>query len=205
VTLASHAAVSGDRPGPGRPRDEELDELILRAAVELIDEGIDISVSKVVQRSGVSRAAMYRRWPSITHLTAAALDAGRTAYPAIRITENFREELLRLILPPSGMHEQAYPHDRFRQRLKLSVSNPELQKAYWESHVSRRRIPLEETIREASRRGVLRADLDVAACVDALAGVAYYQLVVRGDDLFDPATRQRVQEATDVLWRGMQP
>lgn len=200
------AVGSGERPGPGRPRREELDQQILDAAVALLDAGEEITVSKVVARSGVSRAALYRRWPSITSLTAAALDVGRTNYPEVRIDENLRETLLASLMPPAdGEHpsSRGYPMHRFFQRLKLMIDNPELQHAYWESHVARRRAPLEASIREAIDAGHLRADLDPVACVDALAGIVYYQLVVRGTDLREQATRDRVQRAFDTIWQGM--
>ena len=96
-----------------------------------------------------------------------------------------------------------YSEERFRQRIRLVMADRALQKAYWASHVSRRRVPLENALRRAIARGELRADLDVDACFDAIAGVAYYQLVVRGDRIDDPATAARVRAAIDVVWRGM--
>ena len=194
------------RPGPGRPRDAELDALILDAAVGLLDSGAEITVTKVVERSGVSRAAIYRRWPSITALTAAALDVGRTSYPEVRPSDNLRDALMETLMPPqdtSSAMVRGYPTHRFHQRLKLMIDNPELRRAYWESHVAKRRAPLESTLQESVTEGLLRPDLDVAACVDALAGVVYYQLVVRGEDLYDADTRARVSRAFDTIWHGM--
>ncbi|NKF31671.1 transcriptional regulator, partial [Pseudomonas sp. BGM005] len=51
--------------------------------------------------------------------------------------------------------------------------------------------------------GELRSDLDVEACFDAMAGAAYYQIVVRGDRMDDPAVAARVKAAAEVVWRGM--
>lgn len=60
--------------GAGRPRDPQLDERVLAATRELLVEvGWDaMSVRGIAERSGVSRAAIARRWPSRPHL---ALDA----------------------------------------------------------------------------------------------------------------------------------
>ncbi|WP_431712028.1 TetR-like C-terminal domain-containing protein [Glutamicibacter uratoxydans] len=194
------------RNGPGRPRDTELDELILKAAVELLERGEEVSVSKVVSRSGVSRAALYRRWPSITQLTAAALDVGRTQYPVIKPGDDLRRTLFASLMPAEGERfptTRGYPTHRFFQRLKLIIDNRELQRTYWKSHVARRREPLETALQQSVDEGILRADLDVPATVDALAGVVYYQLIVRGDNLADPATRERVRHAYDTIWQGM--
>ncbi|WP_314148825.1 TetR/AcrR family transcriptional regulator [uncultured Leifsonia sp.] len=191
--------------GPGRPRDEELDGQIISATLAIIDGGEDVTVGRLVARSGVSRAALYRRWPSLTMLIAQALDAGREAPPEYPEGDLRDAVLSGLGLGPEGVVSSApdYSEERFRQRIRLVMAGRALQKAYWASHVSRRRVPLENALRRAIARGELRADLDVDACFDAIAGVAYYQLVVRGDRIDDPATAARVRAAIEVVWRGM--
>ncbi len=69
--------------------------------------------------------------------------------------------------------------------------------------MSRRRAPLLNALRAGIARGELRADLDVEACFDAMAGTAYYQIVVRGERMDDPAVAARVRSAVEVLWCGM--
>lgn len=80
---------------PGRPRDEDLEQLVLDAALEMIDADQEITVSKLVERSGVSSAAIYRRWPSMTLLIASALNTGRVVPPAISLEGDLRQNLLR--------------------------------------------------------------------------------------------------------------
>lgn len=194
------------RRRPGRPRDEDIDAQIVAATLEIIDAGEDVTVARVVARSGVSRAALYRRWPTLTMLIAAALDVGREVPPEYPADADLREILLTgLGLGADGVAPSApgYSEERFRQRIRLVMSDRALQKAYWESHVSRRRVPLQNALRAGIVRGELRADLDVEACFDAVAGVAYYQLVVRGDRIDDPSVVARLRAAVDVIWRGM--
>lgn len=194
------------RRRPGRPRDEEIDGQIVAATLEIIDAGEEVTVTRVVQRSGVSRAALYRRWPSLTTLIAAALDVGREVPPEYPDGADLHEILLSgLGLGADGVAPSApgYSEERFRQRIRLVMSDRALQKAYWESHVSRRRVPMENALRAGVDRGELRADLDIAACFDAVAGAAYYQLVVRGDRVTDPAVVARLRAAIEVIWRGM--
>ncbi|MBW2500867.1 MAG: TetR/AcrR family transcriptional regulator [Deltaproteobacteria bacterium] len=66
--------------GAGRPRDPAADEAIIGATLELIAEsGFDgLRVSDVADRARVSKATMYRRWPTKHDLVLAAL---RTAPP----------------------------------------------------------------------------------------------------------------------------
>lgn|GEM_PF-567406 len=193
---------------PGRPRDADMDGQIVAATLAIIDAGQEVTVSRVVARSGVSRAALYRRWPSLTTLIAAALDVGRMVPPEYPDDVDLRDALFDgLGLGESGVAlsvaASGYSEERFRQRIRLVMADRALQKAYWQSHVSRRRVPLVNALRAGIRRGELRSDLDVEACFDAMAGAAYYQIVVRGDRMDDPAVAARVRAAAEVVWRGM--
>ncbi|WP_084499811.1 TetR/AcrR family transcriptional regulator [Brevibacterium album] len=189
--------------GPGRPRDPQHDERIIDAVIGLIDAGERISVNAVVAASGVSRAALYRRWPSIADLIAAALDRGRA--PILPDTSGtIRETFLALLFDdPEATRGRGYSDRRFRMRLMLVLESPELQRAYWDSHVRRRRSGMVAALRSGMERGELRPDLDPEACIDLINGVFYYQVVVRGADLGEAATLARCRAAFDTAWRGM--
>ncbi|WP_119696087.1 TetR/AcrR family transcriptional regulator [Microbacterium halotolerans] len=189
--------------GPGRPRAEGYDERVLDAVVGLIDAGERVSVSAVVGASGVSRAAVYRRWSSIAELVADALDRGRAAIE-FDLSGDVRDTIVAVLFGGSRTARGAgYSDRRFRTRLVLTLQNPELQRAYWQSHVRRRRVAMRDALNEAVRRGELRDDLDVDACIDLINGVFYYQFVVRGARWEEPETMARCREAFDVVWRGM--
>ncbi|MCG7285209.1 TetR/AcrR family transcriptional regulator [Cellulomonas sp. ACRRI] len=204
MTTGTATAEGAVRRAPGRPRDEELDGQIIAATLALIDAEEEVTVARVVARSGVSRAALYRRWPSLTTLIAAALDVGRTVPPDLPADGDLRATVFGAMFGgPGTVTAVGYSEARFRQRIRLVMSDRALQRAYWTSHVARRRVPVETALRSGMERGVLRPDLDVAACFDAVAGAAYYQVVVRGDRFEDPETQVRLRAAFDVVWRGM--
>lgn len=201
--LAAHAAPAASR-GPGRPRDAELDGRLIAATLHLIDTEKEVTVSRVLASSGVSRAGLYRRWPSLTALVAAALDVGRTVPPELPVGEDPLESILAMMAEdPLSVIPGMYSEARFRQRIRLVMSDRELQHIYWEEHVRHRRAPIERALAAASSRGELAADLDPVAAFDAIAGVAYYQIVVRGESLSDPETHERVTAALKLVWRGM--
>ncbi|WP_244972534.1 TetR/AcrR family transcriptional regulator [Paramicrobacterium fandaimingii] len=192
------------RRGPGRPRDDGLDDQIISATLDIIDAEEEVTVSRVVSRSGVSRAALYRRWPSLTTLITDALDVGRTVPSPISSNGDLRQAILGMLLgDSSSVTEFGYSEERFRQRIRLVMADRELQKAYWHSHVARRRVPMEQALHAGIDSGILRRDLNVEACFDAIAGTVYYQLVVRGDRMTDDASRTRIAAAFDLIWRGM--
>lgn len=207
MTITQTDAGTARRRGPGRPRDEEIDGQIVAATLAVIDAGEDVTVARVVARSGVSRAALYRRWPSLTMLIAAALDVGRAVPPEFPEGADLHEILVSGLGlgEDSGVAASApgYSEERFRQRIRLVMADRALQKAYWQSHVSRRRVPMHNALRAGVARGELRADVDVEACFDAIAGMAYYQLVVRGERIDDPAVIARLRAGIEVIWRGM--
>jgi AcrR family transcriptional regulator len=191
------------RRAPGRPRVEELDARIIEATLALIDAEHEVTVSRVVNTSGISRAALYRRWPSLTTLIAAALDVGRTVPSDIPPDSDLREAVFAAFFGDRSATDAGYTEARFRQRIRLVMTDRRLQEEYWSAHVARRRVPMENAFRTGIERGVLRSDLDVEACFDALAGTFYYQLVARGAGFDEPATLARLRSAFDVVWRGM--
>lgn len=60
---------------PGRPRDAAIDELVLRAALDLLSErGMDATtIQAVSDRTGIARATIYLRWPGRYALILSAL------------------------------------------------------------------------------------------------------------------------------------
>ncbi|GAA1721342.1 TetR/AcrR family transcriptional regulator [Isoptericola hypogeus] len=206
--VVAERRVPGGRAGspsgrrPGRPRAEGHDERILDAAVALLERGEEVTVTRVVERSGVSRAALYRRWPSMTDLVAEALDRGREPY-AIPLTGDLLENLLAAFSPAAQAAGRSYPEERFRLRMRLAMTDRRLAQAYWRSHVARRRGALVAVLQAGIERAILRPDVDVDACIDLINGVFYYQYVVRGVALDDPGTTARCHEAVRVAWRGM--
>lgn len=175
---------------------------MLDAVVELIDEEVPITVNAVVQRSGVSRAAIYRRWETMAKLTAEALDRGRQVV-VLPLDVPVRDAMAAGFPHDVSDAFAAYPEGRLRQRLQLGLADPELLREYWRGHVSRRRTPIGAVLARGRDRGELRADADLEAALDLMAGVYYYQLVARGESLTDPETLARCRAAIDIVWRGI--
>lgn len=189
--------------GPGRPRNNSHDAKLIAAVRELIRKGAPVTVTAVVNKSGVSRAALYRRWPSITLLVAAALDEGRTnrRYAITGTVKSAYEEMMfRRFTQSLGPD---YTLRRFLKRIELLAGDPDLQKAYWDSRVLPRRGPQVEALSQAVTTGELRPDTDVEATVDAINGIFYYQYVVRGVDPADPDVLERCRSAFEIIWRGI--
>ncbi|MEU9828447.1 TetR/AcrR family transcriptional regulator [Micromonospora chersina] len=63
-------------PGPGRPRQEHVTGAVLSAVLELMTEqGLTaVTMDAVAARAGVSKPAIYRRWPGKHGLVLAAAE-----------------------------------------------------------------------------------------------------------------------------------
>jgi AcrR family transcriptional regulator len=197
-------AAAGEARRPGRPRDEGLETKVLDAVVHLLagtPAGEPITIGTIVEASGVSRAAIYRRWPDQRALFVAALDHVRTEPPLPAEELPLSESLVTLYA--AGVEQvDRLQRTLIARRLVLGLQDPELQQQYWERHVSRRRSALLGRLRRAQEAGEVRCDVDLEATVDLLNGVHYYQFVVRGQ-WGGPGYAERVEAAIGIVLRGI--
>src|ERR1700685_2090770 len=83
IVLAAMSTIRRKPPHPvsraGRPRDQSLDQAILRATLEgLADLGYDrLSMDEIAARAHAGKGALYRRWPSKAAVVVAAMIAWR--------------------------------------------------------------------------------------------------------------------------------
>ena len=183
-TTKQAAPVHALKRGPGRPRATDIEQRVLHAARELISESKDsgdYTLNQLVERSGVSRAAIYRRWDSVRAVSVAALDTDRRALPLpLQSSGSLREVLLRGYAEGVSVLDDAQ-FSMVVKRLILGLRDPAIQRSYWERHVARRRADTTALLERAKESGEIRADADIAVVLDLINGIGYYQGVVRGE------------------------
>lgn len=191
--------------GPGRPRELAVEEAVLTATIELLKECPDadeVTVAAITTRSGISRAAIYRRWSSREELLAAALDSVRSEVKTI-FTGDLRADIADSFAV--GMVDATGASgDLIRKRIVLGLQNDKVREASWQQHVSRRRVHLAEAVSAAQAAGTLDHSVDIDVLIDLIVGMSYYQFVVRGPSTADGAD-DRFRAAIELLWRGVQP
>ena len=76
--------------GPGRPRDEDLSGRVVAATIEqIVDVGYgSVTIEAVARRAGVSRTAIYDRWPALPDLLFEATMAARSQVPSARTPDD---------------------------------------------------------------------------------------------------------------------
>lgn len=196
---ATHTALDGTAGVVRMLRAAGLD-----AVVHLLSHtpvGAPVTIGAIVEASGTSRAAIYLRWPDQRALLVATLDPVRSDPPRPDSALSLCESLVAMYA--AGVEQvDELQRTLISRRLVLGLQDPELQRQYWERHVSRRRVALIDRLRLAQVAGEVRCDADLEATVDLLNGMHYYQFVARGQ-WGGPGYAQRVSAAIAIVLRGI--
>ena len=124
----------------GRPRNDEMTDSILLAVLDLFEElGFDgVTVDRISERTGASRAAIYRRWSNVSAIIMDAFMA--EAGPLIpferkgNIVETFRSAMRNLVETLDGRFGRI-----LSALLGRAETNPQLLGAFWSGWIQKRR------------------------------------------------------------------
>jgi AcrR family transcriptional regulator len=164
----------------GRPRSSEADRAILDAAVSLLDErGLaGMSIEEVAARAGVSKATIYRRWPSKGLL---ALDAFVGQFQSLQPqpdTGSLRGDLTAAL----GSWVEAVtttPAGRMLRGLIAEAQHDDSLRAAWRDRVLEPlRVRHRALLDRAIARGEIQADVDQEVVLDLFFGAAQHRLLL---------------------------
>jgi AcrR family transcriptional regulator len=187
------------RRPPGRPRNEEADREIIAATLRLLPvQGYDrLSVEAVAAEADVTRATIYRRYPSKAELVCAAL----SAYPddaSVGDLADVRSYLVTLMaLFRSGIQEcdgVAICSSLYLNR----DEHPEMLEEFRRTVVDPRMERMRAVLEAAAAAGHVRKDIDVEMVVTMLFG-AGIQRVLTGGTLDDAWPERVVAAAWPLL------
>ena len=164
--------------GRGRPRSERARRAILKAAGELLErDGFTaVTMERIAERAGVSKATIYRWWPNKAAVMTDSFLELVVADTSPLDTGSAREDLrLRL----RGLaHVLAGRSGRFVAALiAQSQADPEVAEALRTHWISVRRRETRPLLRRGIERGELRSDLDLEVAIDALYGPVYWRML----------------------------
>jgi len=175
-----HSGVADTTKGRGRPRSAKARQSILDAATALlIEHGIDaVSMDELAELAGVSKATVYRWWPS-KHMLAldvllADWDAGA---PRPRDTGSLRGDL-RLLFRPWARRLSARPYGAVVAALAAEARlDAQFAELWRERFIRLRREPGRAALQRAIDRGELPPGTDVELVLDLLDGPLYHRLL----------------------------
>jgi AcrR family transcriptional regulator len=144
----------------------------------VLDQGdVRVSMDTVAEHAGVSKATIYRWWPSKEMLLLEALQGWVAVGVTERDTGSLRGDLLALVL--SWVREiRCRPFGRLIAALIAEAqANPEFAGAYRTHFFNVRREPARAALARAISRGEAPRDLDVEAAIDFIFGPLYHRLL----------------------------
>jgi AcrR family transcriptional regulator len=193
---------TADTPRPGRPRSEKARNAILDAAAALLLENglAAVSMDAVAGRAGVSKATIYRWWPTKETL---ALDAVYHEWDAVRPrsrqTKSLRGDLLSLLRPWVRLMSER-PYSRVIAALIAKAQTDRAFAEQYRAHLlAPRRDHAGAIFQRAIERGEIAADTNVETALDLLYGPFYHRLLQGTGPLNDRFAR----DVVDTLVAGL--
>jgi AcrR family transcriptional regulator len=191
--------------GRGRPRSEKAQKAILAAAIDLLlEHGLHaMSMDAVAERAGVSKATIYRWWPSkeLLALDALATEWQVTAPDATRDTGSLRGDLLARLRPWLRQLRDK-PYGRVVAGLVATAqADAEFAGLYLERFVRPRRDAMRPVLLRAIERGEIPANIELEVALDLIYGPIYHRMLHSHAPLDERFARNLV----DTIIAGIAP
>ncbi|WP_223068610.1 TetR/AcrR family transcriptional regulator [Paenibacillus caui] len=170
----------------GRPRNVETQKSILSASYDLLLEiGFGaVTVEKIAERAGVSKATIYKWWPN----KAAVVMDGFLSAAATRLPVPDTGSVLNDILI-HATNLARFLTSREGKIIKELIGEGQfdlgLADAYRTRYFHPRRLEAKHLIERGVQRGELKENLDIELCIDLIYGPIFYRLLVIGEGLDD--------------------
>ena len=185
MPLSSSSTLMSKLPGdpkrsPGRPRSEHAKRAILHSTLALL-QGIgfaDLTIEAIAADAGVSKATVYRWWPSKGALVVDAFASGTESKLHFPDTGSVYQDVslqmrrvVSIFRSPRGKTVAAV--------LGAGQSDPELLEAFRARFLRPRRQEAYHTLRRGIERGELPRGLDLDLVLDILYGAIYMRFIIR--------------------------
>ncbi|MBC2579129.1 TetR/AcrR family transcriptional regulator [Clostridium sp. DJ247] len=177
----------------GRPRSEKTKTDILTASYDLlIENGFGaVTVEKIAERAGVSKATIYKWWPNKA---------------AVVIDSFLNATSVNLPIPDTGstINDMFIQVDNFVKFLMSRRGNviteiigegqfdPKLADIYRKSYFNPRRSISKEILERGISREELRKDLNIELTIDLIWGPVFYRLLITGEVIDDVFVRNLI-------------
>jgi AcrR family transcriptional regulator len=168
----------------GRPRDHEATALVVKTAFDLLEEEgfAHLTIQKIVQRSGVAKTTIYRRWPNVASIVMDAFLSDMASVSPIAAKET-AAETVRTSMRLFARTLKTRRGQLLRALLSRAQYDHDLKEAFWLRWIKPRRDAMTEVLRRGVAAGEFRKGLDLDIVIDGFYGPIYYRLLVPYADL----------------------
>jgi AcrR family transcriptional regulator len=192
-------ASAGVRPGG---RSARIREAVLRAALELIEEGDvgDLTVERLAQRAGVNKTTIYRRWRDLHGLIGDVLMQLGSLHVPIPDTGEFDRDLAELA---ESLREAVTTQAGGKVITALAAAAPRSKASadVLRGFLKQRFEQAEIIVRRAVDRGELPEGIDGVGVIEALGAPFYLRLLVTAEAI-DVTFSQRAAAAAAAAARA---
>jgi AcrR family transcriptional regulator len=191
-------------PPRGRPRSEKARNAILAAAADLLlKRGLaDVSMDEVAAQAGVSKATIYRWWPTKETLALDALYHEWEGVPSAPDTGTLRGDLIKLLRPWVRLLNRRPYGPAMAALLSAAQLNPEFAGEYRARFMQPRRDQARAIFSRAIERGEIPAETKVEVALDLVYGPMYHRLLHGHAPLNDRFVHDVVDLALDGIAAG---
>jgi AcrR family transcriptional regulator len=171
---------SNSTPAPrGRPRSERSHRAIIDATNELLTERglVELTIDEVALRAKVSKATIYRRWPTKGTLVFEAFSTDFLARQPLHSGGSLRADLLAALRAWIKVVEGTVTGRTLVGLIAEVQRDPELAEIWRERFVGPVRDQHRGMVDRAVERGELSSDVDPEVVLDLVYGAAYHRLL----------------------------
>ncbi len=168
----------------GRPRSEEANTAILKAASELLESTCykELSMEAIAERAGVGKPTIYRRWKTKSALVAEAFACHLSRRLPDVDTGTFEGDLRVMLTNLADRIEYAM-EGKVLRGLISEANLDEVSAEAFRGLVESRRAKVREIVVRARERGEICPDLKDEDLVDEISGAILYRYLVRRERL----------------------
>jgi AcrR family transcriptional regulator len=198
--MTSEAVATPAKRAPGRPLEERPRRLAIETTLDLIAErGLRaLTTDAVARRAGISKATIYRRWPSKEALVVDAVSS-LVSEVAIPDTGSLREDVRALLRESVVLYAGSRPAKLIPDLVAEMARSPAVAEAVRTGFLAQRRDALRRVVVRARERGEVRHGIDDDLCIDLLVSVIQYRFLISGG----PLTTQLADDLTEALLCGI--
>ncbi|WP_326789576.1 TetR/AcrR family transcriptional regulator [Streptomyces sp. NBC_00151] len=169
--------VERERRGPGRPRQEHVTAAVLDAVVALVTEsGMGaLTMDAVAARAGVSKPAMYRRWPTKQDLVIAAVES-RIGSLNVPDMGDFRAELRAVLTARMEAYRQPGVA-RLLAGMIGTAAEADAEPAAYRAYTARVMSETRHLLERGVARGEVRPDIDPGDAATLVAASLVFRMI----------------------------
>ena len=181
------AGESAARAARGRPRSERARAAVLEAATELlVSGGVDaVTMEAIASRAQVSKATVYKWWPSRAHVMLESLFSRTTHTMVVDESASLAEVLTSQLDSLARLFRDTESGPLMADLVAAAQADRDIRAALDEQWLRPRRRVGTGLLRAAVERGELDPGTDVEVAIDQLFAPVYHRLLLGHEPLHD--------------------